>query len=154
MALVEGRDFVYCPKTTYIGTAGVGDGCLVGTRRRLLMVPLRVDTTVWNRSITTTTWTLGDEPIGTALGRILSDASMTLGELEATLATINSKIRATSLGKLDEAQRVRVRTGWFSRGIYHSAKAKGPGWTGFPLKGKPLAQAWCDFYRTLPNFVG
>ena len=153
MAVVEGRDFVYCPKTTYIGSAGVGEGCLVGTRRLLLMVPLSVDTVVWNRSITTTTWKLGDEPIGTALARILSSGEMTLEELESTLEMVDAKIEAASLGKLDEAKRVRVRTGWFSRGIYHSARAKGPGWTGFPLKGKPLAQAWCDFYAKLPNFV-
>ena len=153
MALEDGRDFVYCPKTTYIGSAGVGDGCLVGTRTRLLMVPLRVDTAVWNRSVTTTTWQLGDEPIGTALARILSASDLTVDALNTTLESINEQIAATSLGKLDEAKRVRVRTGWFSRGIYHSAKAKGPGWTGFPLKGKPLAQAWCEFYRALPNFV-
>ncbi len=153
MALVDGRDFVYCPKTTYIGSAGVGDGCLIGTRTRLLMVPLRVDTAVWNRSVTTTTWQLGDEPIGAALARVLRASDLTVDALNRTLESIDAKVEATSLGRLDEAKRVRVRTGWFSRGIYHSAKAKGPGWTGFPLKGKPLAQTWCEFYRTLPNFV-
>ncbi len=153
MALVEGRDFVYCPKTTYIGSAGVGEGCLVGTRRRLLMVPLRVDTAVWNRSITTTTWQLGDEPIGAALARMLSASDLSVEALDSTLEALAEKVKATGLGKLDEAKRVRVRSGWFSRGIYYSAKAKGPGWTGYPLKGKPLAQAWLDFYRDLPNFV-
>ncbi|MEZ4380565.1 MAG: hypothetical protein R3A79_04420 [Nannocystaceae bacterium] len=144
---------MYCPRTTYVGSAGVGDGCVIGTHTRLLMVPLRVDTAVWNQSVTTTTWQLGDEPIGAALAKILSASDLTRDGLNATLESLAARVKATALGKLDEAKRVRVRTGWFSRGIYYSAKEKGPGWTGYPLKGKPLAQAWADFYRALPNFV-
>ncbi|MCB9568318.1 MAG: hypothetical protein H6710_14100 [Myxococcales bacterium] len=153
MALSEGSDFVFCPKTTYVGGAGIGEGCLIGTRRRLLMVPLRVDAAVWNRSVTTTTWRLGDEPLGDAIARILRDPALTLGGLEETMGALAEEIEGAVLGKLDEARRVRVRAGWFSRGVYFSAREKGPGWSGFPLKGKPLALAWLDFYRGLPNFV-
>ncbi len=56
-------------------------------------------------------------------------------------------------GKLDQVARVRVRAGWFSGGICCSDKASGPGWKGFPIKGKEMARQWVGFYGTLPNFV-
>lgn len=153
MALADGKDFVFCHRTTYVGTAGIGIGCLVGTRRRLLAVPLSVEVAVWNRSVTRTTFSLGDEPLNDGIARVLTGAELTVDELEEFLATIAGKLDGAALADLATAKRVRVRAGWFSRGIYHSAKERGPGWTGYPLKGRELAQRWLRFYGNLPNFV-
>lgn len=153
MALQQGRDYVFCPKTTYVGSLGLGTGCLVGTQRRLLMVPLQVEVVVWNRSITTTTFSLGDEPLNTGIARVLSGAELDVAGLETFMAEVAEGVEGSALVALDERERVRVRAGWFSRGIYHSDRPKGPGWKGYPLKGKQMALEWLEFYRTLPNFV-
>ncbi len=153
MGLHEGRDYVFCAKATYVGALGVGEGCLIGTRNRLLMVPLKVQVVDWNRSVTTTQFTLGDEPLNVGLARVLGTTEMDVPALEAFMAGVAGEVGGSALVELDSRKRVRVRAGWFSRGIYHSDRVKGPGWMGYPLKGKRLAQNWVDFYRALPNFV-
>ncbi len=153
MALQEGIDYVFCLKTTYIGSLGVGDGCLVGTRSLLLMVPLKVEAVVWNSHVTTTTFQLGNEPVNAGIARVLSQAALTVEELEAFMRQTVGRLEGAALTELHTQRRVRVRSGWFSRGIYCSEKEKGPGWMGYPLKGKELAQRWVAFYQQLPNFV-
>ena len=69
------------------------------------------------------------------------------------MGMVAAQIDGATLIELDKAKRVRVRAGWFSRGIYASDREKGPGWKGYPLKGKALAQEWVEFYKHLPNFV-
>lgn len=153
MSLEYGVDYVFCPKSTYVGSAGIGDGCLVGTKRLVLVVPLKIETVVWNRSITTTTFQLGNEPVNTGIGRVLTQPEATLGELEQLMSTIHSDLTGAVLHDVGHYARVRVRAGWFSRGIYFSEKEKGPGWKGYPLKGKEMAQHWVAFYQGMDNFV-
>ncbi|MFT5356525.1 MAG: hypothetical protein ACI9KE_003750 [Polyangiales bacterium] len=153
MGLQDGRDYVFCAKATYVGNLGVGEGCLVGTKGRLLMVPLKVQVVDWNRSVTTTQFSLGDEPLNVGLARVLSTAEMEVPSLESFMADVAAKVAGSALVELNSCKRVRVRDGWFSRGIYHSNRAKGPGWKGYPLKDKLVAQGWVNFYQSLPNFV-
>ena len=153
MALIHGTDYVFCPKTTYIGTLGVGDGCLIGTRSLLLMLPLRVDKVEWNRHIETSLFHLGDDPVDVTIQRVLEEEGLTVDALEGFMRDVAAKLPGSMVGELAEMKRVRVRAGFLSRGIYYSVKQKGGGWTGYPLKGKAMAQSWVDFYETLPTFV-
>lgn len=152
--LEEGKDYVYAPKTTYVGGLGVGEGCLLGTRRSLLMVPTKIDSVVWNRSITTTRFQLGNEPIAEGIRKLLVDPELDAATLEAMIGEIAAKVDGAAHHDLTQMKRLRVRAGWFSRGIYVNAKEGGVGgWAGYPLKGKGRAQHWMMFYRDMPIFT-
>jgi hypothetical protein len=153
MALIHGTDYVFCPKATYVGKLGVGDGCLIGTRNLLLLLPSRVDKVEWNRYIEVRIFQLGDDPVNVSIQRVLEGEGLTVDELEVFMRDAAAKLPGSEVGELTQMKRVRVRAGFFSRGIYYSVKDKGVGWKGYPLKGKAMAQSWVDFYKTLPTFV-
>lgn len=153
MALSEFSDYMFHPKVTYVGEGGVGKGCLIGTKKYLLMVPLKVDLTDYNRTITTTTYKLGDDTIDVGIAKFLQLPDLTIEALEDFIMERAENIEISELLDLSAQKRVRVKNGWLSKGIYASEKENGPGWKGYPLNGKDVALKWIDFYKGLPNFV-
>lgn len=157
MALVEGRDYVFCEKTTYMGSAGAGTGtgCLIGTQNSLLMIPLKLQHTVWNSKITTSTFNIGGDNPVEAIQNLLQDHNFTTQELEGFIQDISQQISEAEYVNLTEMSRVNVRTGFLSKGVYCNPKASGlGGWKGFPINDKASCQKFYEFYKTSTKFSG
>ena len=153
MAINENFDYVFCPAATYIGAVGVGKGCLVGTKKYLLGLPERIEEGVWNESITVTTYTLAGKPPGETIQDLAQVMEMGLATFEGTMEKLSRHCEGAVFVDLEAQKRVKVRAGFLSKGIYWSDRESGPGWKGYGLGAKPLAQKWVEFYKELPNAI-
>lgn len=154
MGLVENQDFVLSPKTTYFGPAGLGEGCLLGTKRCLLGLPKVIDTHVWNHSITTTTYSVdGRDPVA-AIRHLAALGETNIDVFEQWMRNLGAQASGAVFVELASQKRLKVKAGWFSKGVYYSEKQSGPGWGAFTLGAKPDALAFVDFYRAHPLLVG
>jgi hypothetical protein len=153
MTVEAGRDYVFAPNMTYHGNAGIGDGCLLGTMKSLLMIPLKTMSGA-GRKIVTSTYTLGGKSPAETILNLLSEPSLNAEGLEEVMKELVGKLQGSVLADLTTIGRVKVKAGMFSRGIYYNEKASGlGGWSGYPLKGKPKAEEFLKFYAAHPKFV-
>ena len=147
MALTSGNDYAFHPKTTYVGSAGVGEGCIVATAKRVLMVPLTTTEAVWHSHVTETRYSLAGRPVDVFFHELLATPDLTVEALEELMALVADRIPAAALGDLTEAKRLKVSSGLLSKGLYFNNKESGlGGWGGYPLKGKEHLQAFQELY--------
>lgn len=142
MPVEEDRDYVFCPAATYIGSVGVGKGCLVGTRTLLLGLPVEIQEAEWNRSFTTTTWTIAGLSPPDAIRHIAAASSTDLPTFEALCSGLGQEVQGAVFVDLAEQKRLKVRAGLCTKGIYWSTRTSGPGWQGYGLGDKDLCQRW------------
>lgn len=144
MALARGTDFLLIDQVAYVGCEGTGKSCLAATRNLLLMVPVETQVVV-ERKLRTTVWNIGGIPPADAvLNEALKDDS-DLESLESFLRSVPGVIEPSILHDLTCISRLRVRTGFFSRGIYLSHKETGSRWRGYALKKQEAIQFKCFF---------
>lgn len=151
MALNEGQDYVFSRKITYVGKVGIGDGCVIGTLKTLLVEPVKVETVQWHRSITTTTFKIGGGSPVETFENLLKDPNISLSELDNFLKQVSQgKVAGCYFYDLSQVKKIRVKTSFFSRGIYinNSDRSIG-GWEGYALP-KPDAQKFQQFYLNHP----
>lgn len=151
MSLSEGSDYVLAEGVTYHGNEGVGKGCMVGTQRLLLLIPTHVQTATMRR-VTTRSWTLRGEKPADMIGNLAAESDISPDDLEEILREVDARIPGARLFDLSEIGRLRVRTGFFSRGIYLNRKPSRIGGTGFPLR-RADARAFERFYRGHPAAI-
>ena len=147
MGLVEGRDFVLAVNTAYVGCSGTGKGCIAGTKSILLAVPVETQIVTGRRMIKTS-WTLNGIDPAEAILKFEGDVT----DLEDFLRSIPAEISGSVLYDLSLVRRLRVRTGFLSRGIYVSENDSGPGWKGFSLN-KQQSGKFREFYTGHPASV-
>ncbi len=148
MSLTKNTDYVFSPKMTFLGPAGLGEGCLVGTKKLLVSLPMvltDVDVRSQVTEETTTRYSFAGKTPAEAIETIAEDCE-DLNEFEAMLQQLAEGEGDGVIVELAQMQRLKVKLGWFSKGIYYSPKAKGPGWKAFTLGEKKVAQAFADFY--------
>jgi len=157
MGLTEGTDYVFTDKATYVGKAGLGDACLLGTQKWMLMTPTKVDQYESAGSkikITTMEFSLGGKGIVEGIQDILNTDDLTLETLNEFISVFAENTDAAELIDLEKALRIKVRSGLLSKGFYANEKEKGlGGWKGFPIKKKDDAETFMKFYMQSTKFV-
>jgi len=152
MALTEGRDFVLARNMTYTGTGGIGKGCLTGTMELMLLLPATVHRGSGRHTEEKDIFIEG-KGVVQYLEETLARREMNTSNLSTILRDLAQQVEGARLIDLSAVRRLKVRTSFFSRGVYTSEKSSGPGWTGFPLK-KQDAAAFENFYRGHPATAG
>ena len=152
MAIIEGRDYVLARSMTYTGSGGVGKGCLAGTMELLLLLPSKVHRG-GGRRIEEVDIYLQGESVPVYLENFLRDPGRRPVDLNQGLRDLAEKVDGSRLIDLSRVRRLKVRTSFFSRGIYLSENNSGPGWTGLPLM-KQDAAAFRNFYQGHPASAG
>jgi len=148
MTLIKNTDYVFSPKMTFLGPAGLGKGCLVGTNNLLVSLPMvltEIDVRTQVTESTTTRYSFGGKTPAQAV-EVTAEICSDLEEFETTLQQLAEDEGDGVVVELSGMQRLKVELGWFSKGIYYSERAKGPGWKAFTLGDKVAAQAFADFY--------
>jgi hypothetical protein len=149
MAIEAGKDYVYAPKLSRMGGAGVLTGVLVGTKKYLFVVPYE-SIGGGGRTIETRKYTLaGGDPRKT-VPALLADEQLTIEDLEESLRGIVGDIDGEVL-TLAEFDRFKIEVGgglfgWLKAGLYYKTGGKRR-WTGFGVSGKANRQALYDFYK-------
>jgi len=148
MALNEGRDFVMADELTYVGPAGLGKGCLVGTHNQLLIMPVEIVRVSGYRSYRTETktWSLQGRDPAEMVRNFVSEDSVKSSDLDGLMKDIASRMEGAVLHDLSQIRRLRVKNSFLSKGIYINKNDSNVGWTGYPLK-KPDVRAFQEFYR-------
>ncbi len=147
MAIQLGRDYAFHPKTTYVGRPGIGDGCLVCTRRYALMIPTRINEFVGSAYVIKKRFSLCDRPVSEALSEFLRAPDTTLDDLETFITHLAEATEETVFVDIGLMQRLKVGTGLLTKGLYFNAKPAGMGgWVGFALKGKEHLAAFVDLF--------
>ena len=145
MALQAGTDYVFAPKTTWVlGQSGVVYGFVVGFRDRIVMLPKDAIGGA-GRTITTTRFSVGGKPMLGAAQEMLADPSTTTEEVATALGELAQSNPDGLLVLLAPLKSLRVKTGWFSKGVYWKMPEH-RGWRGLPLGS--AAPAFLEFYRT------
>ena len=153
MSLKLFEDYAFCPQATYIGSVGIGKGCLLGTQKTLLGLPEKIDTAVWNHSWTTTTYSIEGMSPGEAIQGVANLDVMTPESFETALRELGQRCEGAVWVDLTEQKRLKLRAGLCTKGIYWSSRASGPGWRGYGLGDKEMTQKWIDFYQDHPISV-
>ena len=143
-----GRDFVMVDQLTYVGSAGVGKGCLVGTHNKLLVVPVRV-TRAFGFTHHSTEWTLKGMSPSELIKNFVSEPGVKTQDLENLMTEISNQIEGSVLHDLHEIRRLKVKSGFFSRGIYLNTRDSNVGWTAYPLS-KLDIPVFVEFYGGHP----
>ena len=118
MALIEGTDFVFAPRGTFVTTdvSAVNVCSIVGTRRHLFVVMENVFEADSSKTVETT-YSFGGRKPAEALRDLFNDAGMTLEKLQEVLGQM-TKGDSKFCVELDKLSEFKVKSGWFSRGIY------------------------------------
>ncbi len=143
---------MFAREVPYVGPAGTGKGCLLGTAELLVQLPVETSAVVGRRAVTTR-WEVDGSPARELLEGALSDPSMDVSALQGLLRDIAARAEGGVLLELGRMRRLRVRSSFLSRGIYVSERESGPGWKGFPLKKGDVAE-FARFYEGHPASVG
>ncbi len=148
MALSEEKDFVMADELTYVGPAGLGKGCMVGTHNQLLLMPVEIVQVSGYRDYRTETktWSLEGRDPAEMIRNFVSEDGVSSSDLDGMMKDIASKMKGAVLHELSQIRRLKVKNSLFSRGIYVNKKDSNVGWTGYPLK-KQDAVAFNEFYR-------
>lgn len=132
MAITAGRDYVCSPEIrTVLPGAGPSRACVVLTRRALYLIPY-VSISGGGVTITRTTVTIGGMPPAQWIAGLLADPNMTPDALDQALAAQCAAITGGVAKPLDAFKRIKIRDGFFGRGVRLSERAEGL-W-GSPLK--------------------
>ena len=153
MAIVQEQDYVFCKSATYIGVEGIGKGCLIGTQKLILGLPESIDSAVWNRYFQTTTYSIDGMPPWQVLQTVAESESTVLEGFEDVLTSLGESFQGAVFVDLEQQKRLKVRSGWLTKGIYWSSNERGPGWQGYGLGKKAVADQWVAFYRGHPIAV-
>ncbi len=156
MTLTKLQDYVFCPKTTYYGSGGMGTGCLVGTQNLLLCLPIKlfeVDTGLTRTEQVTTQYSIAGKSPAEAIEVIAQEVD-SLERFEDFLVSMSETSEDSVLVRLDEIKRLKVKSSLLSKGVYYSSRESGPGWKALGLGKKPLALEFAEFYRSHPRLVG
>jgi hypothetical protein len=152
MAVSRGVDYVLAERMTYHGIKGIGKGCLLGTREAVLQLPVQTMEGS-GRTMGTRDWFIEGRQVAEYVTEALSEPSLKSSDLTGLLHDLAGKLEGSELVDLSSAARLKVKSSFFSRGLYISRKHSGPGWRGFPMK-KEDAAAFAEFYRGHPATVG
>lgn len=145
MPLTPDTDYVLCEKSTRVTPAGVTMGFVVGLPDCFVWLPSRAVSGA-GRTHVRTTYRLADGPPLDAVRAMLADPAATPDQVRATLRELASGSEAGLVVDTAELAALRVKTGWFSRGLYYKQPGD-RGWSGFPLSGgAAIAQAFARFY--------
>jgi hypothetical protein len=135
MAVTAGRDFAFSPHLrTVLKGAGVSRACALITRRALYMIPY-VSITGGGVTITRTTVTIGGMAPADYVARLLADPQMTPDALDAAMSQQCAGIAGAVARPLDQFRRIKIRSGFFSRGVYLTERAEG-------VWGKPFVESF------------
>ena len=148
MAVVAGKDYAFSPHLrTVLKGAGPSRACALVTRRALYFIPY-VSITGGGVTIVRTTVTIGGLPPADYIARLVADPQMTAEALDATVAGQCSGIQGAIARPLDRFRRIKIRTGFFGRGVRLSERPDG-------LWGNPLVDnfGWRPGKEELPSLA-
>lgn len=124
MALVEGRDYAAGLGITWVFSSGVGKGVAVVTPHQLFVIPY--DTIAGaGRAVTNTVSKIGKDSVASAVAGLLTNESATIESVEAQLSEWAQQSGAAIVKPLSSVKRIKLRTGFFTRGVTFSEKEKG-----------------------------
>jgi len=147
MSLNPGVDYVLCTKTTYMGEAGVTYGFVLGFPGCLLSISSKALAGA-GFSHTRTTYALNGATPLAAIQSMLADPGVTAAQAEQTARELAAAVPGSRVVELARLAALRVKTGWFSRGIYYKQPGD-RGWSGLPLAdGSASAEAFAKFYAS------
>ncbi|HGG57454.1 MAG TPA: hypothetical protein ENK31_06625 [Nannocystis exedens] len=145
MPMIDGTDYVLCTKTTRMTSAGVTTGFVVGLPNCIVCLPTRAFAGA-GRTHVRTTYSLAEGPPLTVVQAMLADPQVTPQQAESTLRELASKSEAALVVETARLAALRIKLGWFSRGLYYKQPGD-RGWSGFPLSdGAACAKAFARFY--------
>lgn len=125
MAIEVGKDYAYARKVTWVfGDLGVGKAFVVLTREQVVIFPY--DTVGGSgNTMTSSTTTIGGRPPAEVIEELLVAPSTSAESLNAQLTTWCGQISGALRHSLDAYKRIKLRAGWFNRGVRMSQKEKG-----------------------------
>lgn len=133
MPVIAGKDYAFSPHLrTVLKGAGPSSACALVTRRALYFIPY-VSISGGGVTIVRTTVTIGGKPPAEYVAQLLADPQTTPESLDAAMAGQCSGIQGALVRPLERFRRIKIRTGFFSRGIRLSERAEG-------LWGNPLVE--------------
>jgi hypothetical protein len=147
MAVAAGKDYVFTPHLrTVLKGAGVSRACALVTRRALYMIPY-VAITGGGVTITRTTVSIGGMPPADYVARLLADPQMTPEALDAAVGGQCASIAGAVARPLEQFRRIKIRSGFFSRGVYLTERPDG-------VWGKPFVEVfgWRPAKQEVPAF--
>lgn len=145
MPVIAGKDYAFSPHLrTVLKGAGPSRACALITRRALYFIPY-VSISGGGVTIVRTTVTIGGKPPAVWVGELLADPQTTPETLDAAMAGQCSGIQGAIARPLERFRRIKIRSGFFSRGIRLSERAEG-------LWGNPLVEnfGWRPGKEDLP----
>lgn len=133
MGLTAARDYVFSPHIRVVlPGAGVSRACVIITRAAMYMIPY-VAITGSGVTITRTTVTIGGVPPAQWVASLLADPNMSAPQLDQVLAAQCAQIGGAVAKPLAAFRRIKIRSGFFGRGLRLSERAEG-------LWGKPFVE--------------
>lgn len=127
MALQAGQDYAFSRRTTWLFPTGVGKASALFTRNLVVIVPIETIGGA-GRTVTTTTFTIGGQPVDQALARVLAAPDTTVDTLEAFLRKVRDDVpKGPVFESLADFKRIKVRGGFFGRAVTMSKRESG-GW--------------------------
>lgn len=157
MAIFVGKDYVFSPHLrTVLKGAGPTRACALITRRALYILPY-VSISGSGMTIVKTTVTLGGVSPAQYVASLLADPKMTPEALDDDLAKQCSGIEGAVARPLAAFKRIKVRTGFLSRGVRLTERAAGV-WGGLTENfgwrvAKDDMQSYLDFFDGDPRLV-
>ena len=85
-----------------------------------------------------------------AVHQLAQTRGSTLIYFETTLVALADSTPGALAIELREQGRFEIRTGFFMKGIYWSAREDGPAWSGYSVPQKSLLLQWAEFYKLHP----
>lgn len=140
MAVVSGVDYVLSPKTTWaFGESGLITGVLVGLTQTLFFFPMT--------DLSGNPLLVKGKPAQPMVLAALEAPAMTADALDGCLRVLAQGEGNALILELAPLKALRVKNGWFSRGIYWK-KPEHTGWRGLSLAGKVVGAAFEAFYKS------
>jgi hypothetical protein len=148
MAVTAGRDYAFSPHLrTVLKGAGHSRACGLITRRAVYLIPF-VSISGGGVTITRTTVTIGGKTPGEYVGQLLADPQMTPEALDAAVGAQCAGIASARALPLEQFRRIKIRSGFFSRGVLLTTRAEG-------MWGNPLTDSvgWRPAKDEVPVFA-
>lgn len=147
MAITNGVDFIFIPKTTLV-LDQITFACIVATPKYIFVVP-KEGISGSGRTINTTKYTIRSTDPITGIKEYLENKDLTIKELEEFLNKIlfedlNLK-KDQFLIEIGKQHDLMIKASFFSKGIYYK-KTGDRGYTGIAISGKDNALKLKNFY--------
>jgi hypothetical protein len=154
--LQEGTDYAFQPKFSWYDDAGAGTYCALATKRFLLLLPISTitDNNPFDRYYNENNFTIGGKTTEEAVINLLHNDALSLDDLEGFMEQIGNDLQGAQLFVFRYYRRIKINTGFLSKGLYLNKKEDGAGgWKGIHLK-KDKIPVFDSLLKDLPNYLG